>query len=277
LDNISEQQNQNGAQPQKDPLFDIPDNKTHQKDDIFNDLFSDTKSSTPTSSKSSKVTTPLDKDDLFSSPKPLLKSVTSTEDESDDLFGTPTRKNKPVTDEVFSGSPAAVPGGIFGDKDEFDEVEDKLMSPDSENLFGVSSKSLSESTPEDDLFADPVRPPSLSKKSSKEEDDDDLFGAVKKTTKPKKERTMTKESDLFSDATDIFADLPAPSMKKSKSKEGKSLFGDNNDTDIFGGGGGASKKPAKKKSKKVKAEKADADIFDSQSPSIFDDPLNVLK
>ncbi|XP_077979550.1 uncharacterized protein LOC144434905 [Glandiceps talaboti] len=219
---------------------------------------------------------------------------------NDDLLGEKSR----IDDPFMSVAPSEpkdldVDDGLFTsqrEKKSKTTFDDDLFGPsilhktvdDVDDIFDSPSKQTGKKTKEttggdDKLAATGAIPKKYSKKEPKkttlmneDDDDDDLFASPKKT---KKTKSKTKESDLFADNTDIFADLPASKTKEKKKKKDKDpLFKEVEGGDIFGEAKSSPKRSkTKKKTEKKSTAASGASIFDSDAPSIFDDPLSATK
>ncbi|KAK2158537.1 hypothetical protein NP493_1790g00017 [Ridgeia piscesae] len=110
----------------------------------------------------------------------------------------------------------------------------------------------------------------------------DIFGATSRPIRHQPRKAVTRDEDIFADDTDIFADLPSSKSRSKKAKpstgQTKSLFSSDDVDDIFADVPSKPKSKVKKSPTPAKAASAPkgASIFDDESPSIFDDPLNAL-
>ncbi|KAI0209404.1 hypothetical protein LSAT2_005893 [Lamellibrachia satsuma] len=226
----------------------------------------------------------------------------------DELFPTSSRggatksTNKQTTD-------------LFMDNDDVDEIfevkkKTVIDSVPKDDILGsgimntstsqLTSKPISAVAPIvdddiDDIFADTTANVKKGRKSTDRDilhskipsdDEDEMFGAASRPSVRQPKKAVTRDEDIFADDTDIFADLPAskPKSKKTMAMTStgptKSLFSSSDVDDIFAD---ALSKPKPKVKKSLTPTKPSAvatpkgaSIFDDDSPSIFDDPLNAL-
>ncbi|XP_033118999.1 WASH complex subunit 2-like isoform X7 [Anneissia japonica] len=271
-------------------------------DDLFNDSQVDPLSRSPPPLpddeipvKSNISKTQLLQDDPLFSASPASNSNNSSKSnhlEEDDLFGAPPIVEKPVSslkDNSTSSITNSQEKKVEKDNDEDDDlfgsstkISDKRKQIASridvdEDLFSSPSKAAAAKVDieiEEDLFSSPSK---SKDKPPMRVAEDELFTSPKKDSKRPKSKTVRVDTDLFADTTDIFADIPNSKSKEKKSKKktdplSKGVQGD----DIFADT--SSSKPKRTKSKKKTGRKSGgSSIFNSDAPSIFDDPLNATQ
>ncbi|RMX42087.1 hypothetical protein pdam_00001226 [Pocillopora damicornis] len=248
---------------------------------------------TPSKDKEdSKISSPLDNEDLLSAVPKDGENVTKTIAAKDTLSAKlpanlSAKAQSPVSDgDLFASSTGKEEGKSGKGEKEKTTADKKFPSPlgdDDDDLFAVSAPAKKETKTISDSAAKKTASPLTSKKavtkgsSILDEDDDELF-SVKKTEarKPKKVVKPLGDDDLFGDSGDIFSDIPSKPKGPKKKKSATTAPKD----DIFAEGaatGGDEQAPKKTatKAKKKTDKKPKTSIFDDDVPSIFDDPLNA--
>ncbi|XP_072168433.1 uncharacterized protein [Diadema setosum] len=288
--------------PAAKPKKPVPPPEDIFGDDLYANTSGDAQQSSTLKVSSSKEERPFSiegESDLFAS-KPSSgdkKQQRRTLDLDDDLFAGPSKVGLDASiDDIFA-TPPAPEKSSKPSTDKKEPAYEDIFASDSkskrstltdlavdEDLFGDSKPKGTSSAVsiDEDLFGTPPPAPSataskpkkkkVAKKTAVLEDDDDLFAEKPKKTKAKPAKAT--DDDLFADTTDIFADIPASKPKKKK-KAGTedSIFKDVQGDDIFAEP--VASKPKKTKAKK-KAAKETTDIFSTDAPNIFDDPLNAI-
>ncbi|CAE1329888.1 FAM21 [Acanthosepion pharaonis] len=235
-------------------------------------------------------------DDLFASAAKKMPSK-DTVDDTDDLFGpssvpTDNKKAKDITattktDIEASKTEVSLPKCELAKKDIHNDDDD-----DDDDIFADATISVNKKKDKkiaikhddggggDDIFASNSVSTKMLGKDSKN-------GGLKTAGRKIQNNNVTKDDDLFTDDTDIFANLPATKQKEKKTvtttkSASKPLFQEDID-DIFADSLPSKKEStvrkdngAPKKSEKPTSNKISS-IFDDDDDdtSLFDDPLSV--
>lgn len=235
-------------------------------------------------------------DDLFASAAKKMPSK-DTLDDTDDLFGpssmpSDNKKAKNITattktDIEASKTEVSLPKGELAKKDIHNDDDDD----DDDDIFADATISVNKKKDkkiaikpddgggDDDIFASNSVSTKVLGKDSKN-------GGLKTAGRKIQNNNVTKDNDLFTDDTDIFANLPATKQKEKKTvtttkSASKPLFQEDID-DIFADSLPSKKEStvrkdngAAKKSEKPTSNKISSIFDDDDDTSLFDDPLSV--
>ncbi|KAI8484362.1 retrograde transport, endosome to Golgi [Branchiostoma belcheri] len=224
-------------------------------------------------------------DDIFGSSKKVAKPASSKASLDEDLFGSAPAasitKGSLEGDDLFSSASTRTPPPLSANNTSAEA--DLFSAAKTKPVQEKKSSDLSTGN-DDDLFSSQSSKSTVTapKKTGKlgEMPEDDIFAteAASTSTKPKKYKAVTPESSLFSDDTNIFADIPATKPKEKKKKttkattKTKGLFKDELVDDIFAEAGSNVSKKAKPKKKPAKKSEPQGDIFDDDTTDILQIP-----